>query len=78
MSPPAKHDNDFLLDEMRRMHDENRADHAKLWEELTDQGKDLAGLKVKAGVWGGLAGLIPVAIMGCWVFIKHFVNGAKA
>ena len=73
MSP--QHDNDFLLEEMRRMHDENRADHTKLWEELTSQGKDLAGLKVKAGVWGSIAGCIPLAVVGMGLFIKQLVKG---
>jgi hypothetical protein len=29
---------------------------------------DIAGLKVKSGIWGGLAGLVPVLIgMGMWI-----------
>lgn len=29
---------------------------------------DIAGLKVKAGVWGALAGMVPVVVgLGIWV-----------
>jgi hypothetical protein len=78
MSPPVKHEYDFLLAEMRKMHNENREDHAKIWEEVTEQGKKLAGIEVKSGVWGLVAGCIPVAVLGAWVYIKQLVNGGEA
>ena len=37
--------------------------HEKLQETVTQIRIDVEGLKVKAGVWGLMGGLIPVAIM---------------
>lgn len=41
---------------------ELRGDVKELREENKGMREDLAGLKVKSGVWGGLAGLIPFAM----------------
>lgn len=65
----------FVLKEMRRMHDEMRADLAEIRTEQVRQGKDLAGLKVKAGIWGSIAGCIPLALVGMGLFIKQLVRG---
>ena len=47
---------DLILKRLDRM--ENKLDLCMV---------DIAGLKVKAGVWGALAGLIPAVIaMGMW------------
>lgn len=32
-------------------------------DEIVRLREDLAGLKVKAGMWGGLAGLVPVVLL---------------
>lgn len=31
---------------------------------------DVAGLKVKSGVWGALSGLIPVSLGALWLFLR--------
>jgi len=42
-------------------------------EKLTQIQVDIATLKVKAGVWGGIAGLVPVTI----ALVLFFVTQAK-
>ena len=75
MSPPVQHELDFVLTEIRQMREDMREDLGKIWTELTSQGKELAGLKVKAGAWGMIAGCIPVALVGAWLFIKQLLAG---
>lgn len=75
MTPPTHHDFDFLLQEMHRIHKETREDLKTIRHEQAVLGKEVAGLKVKAGFWGGIAGMIPVALAGCWIFVKHIVGG---
>ena len=75
MSPPVHSEVQFVLDEMRRMHDEMRSDLQIIRYEQIAMGKELAGLKVKAGAWGMIAGCIPVALVGAWLFIKQLLAG---
>lgn len=32
--------------------------------------EDVAGLKVKSGFWGAIAGLVPVSFGALWLYIK--------
>lgn len=75
MSSPVNEDFEFLFKEIHRMHDEIREDLGKIRDELVRQGKEIAGLKVKAGAWGMVAGCIPVFLMGTWLFLKQLVAG---
>ena len=59
----AKH----VLAELKR-HNENQT---KIFERMEDIGKEIAGLKVKSGVWGLVGGLIPVAIVIAVLLIKN-------
>jgi len=76
MSPPVTHpDVDYIVQEMHRMHAEMRGDLQIIRYEQMAQGKEIAGLKVKSGLWGGVAGSIPVALMAAWLYIKHAMQG---
>jgi len=50
--------------------EENRRDHNKLFDALTECKIELAMLKVKSGVWGAVAGFIPVAIVSVWFLLS--------
>ena len=75
MSPPYHSEIQFVLDEMRRMHDEMRSDLQIIRYEQIALGKEVAGLKVKAGIWGGISGCIPLCLMGLGLYIKNLVMG---
>ena len=57
----------LVLLELRQLNDGIRYIHKKIdviqVKDITKIREDIAGLKVKAGIWGAVAGLIPVAIM---------------
>lgn len=41
-------------------------------KKVTDVRIEVAGLKVKAGIWGAIAGLIPVSIcIGFWILVLN-------
>ena len=44
-------------------------EHSELIRSLDAVRIDLAGLKVKAGIWGALAGLIPVIAAILWTLL---------
>lgn len=53
------------LEDMKKGQDE-------LYAEITDVRIEVAGLKVKAGIWGALAGVLPAGIMAAiFGLIKH-------
>ena len=60
MSPTAADKSlaDLVLSELR----ETKGEIKELRTALTNVRVDIAGLKVKAGVWGGLAGLVSAAV----------------
>lgn len=44
-------------------------------EEQTQQGKDIASLKVKAGMWGTVGGALSAGVYMIGSYIKGVVNG---
>ena len=57
----------LVLLELKQLNEGIKDIHKKIdliqIKEITKIREDVAGLKVKAGIWGATAGLIPVAIM---------------
>ena len=54
--------------------DVDRVEHKTIpdiYENLRKHGEDIAALKVKAGVWGAIGGMIPIAIYLIVEAIKH-------
>lgn len=50
---------------------ENWTDFEKfVFEALTDLQKEVAALKVKAGIWGGLAGLVAGGLLAFGMLVK--------
>lgn len=60
------------VDRMDRNH---REDFGAMRGEVFDLGKAVAGLKVKAGVWGALAGMIPASLALLVFLIKAVLAG---
>ena len=58
----------LLLQEILKVQREMR-------DEQTQQGKDIAGLKVKAGIWGTVGGALSVGIYALGAFIKGVARG---
>lgn len=50
--------------------EELRGDQKRIYEEIQSLGRDVAALKVKAGVWGMLGGLVPVVIFLVGAFLQ--------
>ena len=60
------------VDRMDRNH---REDFGHMRQEASDMGKALAGLKVKAGVWGALFGMIPASIALLLIVLQQMLDG---
>ena len=60
------------VDRMDRNH---REDIGAMRQEVSDMGKAVAGLKVKAGVWGAIAGVIPASLVLLLVMVKLMLAG---
>jgi hypothetical protein len=52
-----------------------KADVRDLREEVVGVRIDVATLKVKAGIWGGMAGMIPALLTALAVFIPGGIGG---
>ena len=48
--------------------EKNSSQHEKIFEAIKETRTEIATLKVKSGVWGAVAGLIPVGI-GLLIFL---------
>ena len=48
--------------------EKNSSQHEKIFEAIKETNTEIATLKVKSGVWGAIAGLIPVGI-GLLIFL---------
>ncbi len=66
---------DMILREMDRMHKEHREDQRATQAGITDLRVDVAGLKVKAGIWGAIAGIIPAGLVAFWLVVKGKLSG---
>ena len=52
----------------------NETDHKAIMDELNKIRVEIATLKVKSGVWGAVAGLIPAALFLLFLLLRgHFV-----
>lgn len=68
---------DLILSELRTLRaevidslKEAREDRKQIWAQVSVNREALAGLKVKSGVWGALAGIIPVALGLAYMILK--------
>lgn len=50
---------DRLSDDVAKASDYSQRDHAMVRMDLAKVREEIAGLKVKAGIWGAISGLIP-------------------
>ena len=57
----------YVLNELKRM----SACYETLNEKMTKVMVDVGMLKVKAGVWGGLAGLISALVVVAYLFLNN-------
>jgi len=48
----------------------NRKEHDKLFTKMNTMAIDIATLKVKSGIWGFIAGVIPATCMFMYLYIK--------
>jgi len=71
MSPNVQ---DMILAEMKELRDDIRT----LWGEIKDMREEsvplrveVERLKVKSGVWGALAGLLPAVGVVIWMLLKN-------
>ena len=60
------------VDRMDRNH---REDFSAMRGEVSDMGKAVASLKVKASVWGALGGMIPACIALLLVVLQQMLDG---
>ncbi len=68
MSDPKRRSDDKVIDIVLSEVRENRGEIRKLAD-------DVATLKVKSGVWGFIAGAIPVSMAGIWIWVKSTMRG---
>jgi hypothetical protein len=57
-----------LNDNVEHIKDKNDEDHKDIFASI-------ATLKVKAGVWGALAGIIPGSVLALYFLIRYFAGG---
>jgi len=57
----------YVLNELKRLGDS----YEQLDEKMTQVMVEVGMLKVKAGVWGGLAGLISAAVAVGYIFLNN-------
>lgn len=48
----------------------------KILDAVNKTNIEIAGLKVKSGIWGAIGGTIPIVIIVLFMIIKGFNNGA--
>jgi hypothetical protein len=64
-----------LSERVGRMDERQREDWIAMRVEISDVRVAIAGLKVKAGVWGALAGLIPATLALFLIMVKFILAG---
>ena len=60
----------YRLNELKAGQEKQDERLASLADEVTKLREEVAGLKVKSGVWGGVAGIVPAAIAIVWSLLK--------
>jgi len=61
----------YRLDELKAVVGEVRAAQHEQAREMVLLREDVAGLKVKAGIWGAIAGAIPAVVVALYWFLKR-------
>ncbi|HLA82470.1 MAG TPA: hypothetical protein VJP78_12760 [Thermoleophilia bacterium] len=61
----------YRLDELKAVVGEVRAAQHEQAREMVLLREDVAGLKVKAGIWGAIAGAIPAIVVALYWFWGH-------
>lgn len=62
---------ELILEEVRQLRAETREEIAALRTATSAMQVDLAKLKMRSGVWGALAGLLPALGVALWVVLKN-------
>lgn len=70
MTPPSMELVVYRLDELKRGMDAQDKKLEELAREMQQLREEVAGLKVKSGVWGAVAGAIPAAVVALWYAVK--------
>ncbi len=65
---------DELKERVGRLDERQERDGRETRKQLVDLRVAVASLKVKAGVWGAIAGLIPAAVVAIYVITKAMVR----
>ena len=60
----------YRLDELKAVVGEVRAAQHEQAREMVLLREDVAGLKVKAGIWGAIAGAIPAVVVALYWFLS--------
>lgn len=58
-----------------RLGQHQREDMSEVRDDIKEVSGAVAGLKVKAGVWGALAGMIPASIALVLIMVKLILDG---
>lgn len=64
-----------LKAEQSKMRTENQNEHTKIRDKISTTNSDISALKVKAGVWGALAGVLPASIVAALAYLKSHTGG---
>lgn len=53
---------------------DNKREHSEIFSKLNAMAADIAALKVKSGIWGFIAGMVPVSITGIYLYIRSQIK----
>ena len=66
---------DGMRQDAATRHKEHREDMQAMRAGISDVRVDVAGLKVKAGIWGAMAGIVPAGLLAAGLALKTKLTG---